>query len=190
MKKDNVVSKDKKEIDFFTKKIDEMLSDNDGNNNDDETKINESEVNEKTPDDYWKGRYCALANSICRGPGCMQWDFTAYNVILESYGDCAITNLNTNLQYLCVGIKEIIRNQKENTESIENEFNNNNYPNTHHYTQPNTEPNMKINKKNKKNKIKKINKIKEIKENSFFQIFTKIWFDFYFEKFKTKPIFN
>ena len=42
-----------------------------------------------------------------------------------------------------------IRNQKENTESIENEFNNNNYPNTNHYTQPNTEHNTQINKINK-----------------------------------------
>jgi hypothetical protein len=100
----DITNNNKKEVNNFTEKIDEMLSDFNDNDN---------EINEKTPDDYWKGRYCALANSICRGPGCMQWDFTAYNVILESYGDCAITNLNTNLQYLCVGIKEIIRNQKE-----------------------------------------------------------------------------
>lgn len=110
MKKDNIVSKDKEEIDFFTKKIGEMLSDNNG---DDETKINESEVDEKTPDEYWKGRYCALANSICRGPGCMQWDFTAYNIICESYGDCALINFNINLQFLCSGIKEFLINQEK-----------------------------------------------------------------------------
>lgn len=100
-KYNDITNKNKEEINNFTNKIDEMLSGEEKHN------IQEEE-DRKTPDEYWKGRYCALANSICRGPGCMQWDFTAPNILMDTYGDCAITGLNINLQYLCAGIKEFI----------------------------------------------------------------------------------
>lgn len=60
-------------------------------------------------------------------------------------------------------------------------------------TKQNKTKNSKSHSENEFSVIEKIENLKVEKppeENSFFKIFTKIWFDFYSEKIGTKPIFN
>jgi hypothetical protein len=60
-------------------------------------------------------------------------------------------------------------------------------------TKQNKTKNSKSHSENEFSVIEKIENLKvenPPEENSFFKNFTKIWFDFYLEKFKTKPIFN
>ncbi len=107
----NITDNDEIEVNEFTEKINKVLNKDNENNVDtstDDVKI------KTTPKEWWESRYCALANSTCRGPKCMQWDFYAPNFVLDTVGDCSLVNINLNLR----GIVNMMSDNLDTTKMI------------------------------------------------------------------------